>query len=80
MFQDEIVNMSPTRPVKVPRGIQEWELERLGGTETIKVDVRIIASTSENLKEMVDSTEFKSNFYSRVNVIPFQIPYRRERR
>jgi DNA-binding NtrC family response regulator len=80
MFLDEIGNMSPKLQVKLLRVLQEREFERLGGTESIKVDVRIIAATSANLKELVDRNEFRSDLYYRLNVIPLQMPSLRERR
>jgi DNA-binding NtrC family response regulator len=80
MFLDEIGNMSPKLQVKLLRVLQEREFERLGGTETIKVDVRIIAATSANLKDLVDHNEFRSDLYYRLNVIPLQMPSLRERR
>jgi DNA-binding NtrC family response regulator len=80
IFLDEIGNMSPKLQVKLLRVLQEREFERLGGTETIKADVRIIAATSANLKELVDRNEFRSDLYYRLNVIPLQMPSLRERR
>jgi DNA-binding NtrC family response regulator len=80
IFLDEIGNMSPKLQVKLLRVLQEREFERLGGTETVKVDVRIIAATSANLKDLVDHNEFRSDLYYRLNVIPLQMPSLRERR
>ena len=80
IFLDEIGNMSPSLQVKLLRVLQEREFERVGGTETIKVDVRIIAATSAGLKEMVEQNLFRSDLYYRLNVIPIQLPPLRERR
>jgi len=80
IFLDEIGNMSQGLQVKLLRVLQEREFERLGGAETIKVDVRIIAATSANLKELVDQNEFRSDLYYRLNVIPIHLPSLKERR
>src|SRR5881409_357757 len=65
IFLDEIGNMSPSLQVKLLRVLQEREFERVGGTEPVKVDVRIIAATSANLKDLVDRNEFRSDLYYR---------------
>ncbi|MEW5976555.1 MAG: sigma-54 dependent transcriptional regulator [Acidobacteriota bacterium] len=80
IFLDEIGNMSSTLQVKLLRVLQEREFERVGGLETVKVDVRIIAATSANLQDMVDRGEFRSDLFYRLNVIPIQLPPLRERR
>jgi len=80
IFLDEIGNMSPSLQVKLLRVIQERELDRVGGADTIKVDVRIIAATSSNLREMVKRNEFRDDLYYRLNVIPIQLPALRDRR
>lgn len=80
IFLDEIGNMSQTLQVKLLRVLQEREFERVGGTETVKVDVRIIAATSANLKDMADRNEFRSDVYYRLNVIPIQLPSLKDRR
>src|SRR5678815_313682 len=80
IFLDEIGNMSLSLQVKLLRVLQEREFERVGGLEKIKVDVRIIAATSANLKEMVARNEFRSDLFYRLNVIPLQMPALRERR
>jgi transcriptional regulator with PAS, ATPase and Fis domain len=80
IFLDEIGTMSPSLQVKLLRVLQEREFERVGGTEIIKVDVRIIAATSANLEEMVDHGEFRSDLFYRLNVIPIQMPPMRDRR
>ncbi|MFN8009142.1 MAG: sigma-54 dependent transcriptional regulator [Terriglobia bacterium] len=80
VFLDEIGNMSQTLQVKLLRVLQEREFERVGGTETIKVDVRVIAATSANLEEMVEKNGFRSDLFYRLNVIPIRLPALRERR
>src|SRR5262249_11452730 len=80
IFLDEIGNMSLSLQVKLLRVLQEREFERIGGLEKIKVDVRVIAATSANLKEMVARNEFRRDLYYRLNVIPVQMPALRERR
>jgi two-component system, NtrC family, response regulator AtoC len=80
IFLDEIGNMSPALQVKLLRVLQEREFDRVGGTEAVKVDVRIIAATSSNLKKMVEKNEFRTDLYYRLNVIPIQLPALRERR
>jgi transcriptional regulator with PAS, ATPase and Fis domain len=80
IFLDEIGNMSQTLQVKLLRVLQEREFERVGGTETVKVDVRIIAATSAELKDMVDRNEFRSDLYYRLNVIPIHLPSLKDRR
>ena len=78
---DEIGDMSLTMQSKLLRVLQEKELERVGGTKTIKLDVRVIAATNQNLEEMVEKNEFRSDLYYRLHVVPIHIPalrYRRE--
>ena len=78
---DEIGDMSLTMQAKLLRVLQEKELERVGGTKTIKLDVRVIAATNRNLEEMVEKNEFRSDLYYRLHVVPIHIPalrYRRE--
>ena len=80
IFLDEIGNMSPSLQVKLLRVLQEREFERVGGVEPVKVDVRIIAATSANLKDMVERNEFRSDLYYRLNVIPIHLPALKDRR
>jgi DNA-binding NtrC family response regulator len=80
IFLDEIGEMSPALQVKILRVLQEREFERVGGTRTIRVDVRIIAATNKNPEEMVAKNQFREDLYYRLNVIPMHLPPLRERR
>ncbi|MCS7253169.1 MAG: sigma 54-interacting transcriptional regulator [Armatimonadota bacterium] len=80
IFLDEIGEISPAVQVKLLRVLQEREFERLGGTKTIKVDVRIIAATNRDLREAVKRGHFREDLFYRLNVIPIHIPPLRERR
>src|SRR5688572_20389991 len=79
-FLDEIGDMSPTLQVKVLRVLQEGTFNRVGDTETRKVDVRIIAATNRDLKSMVDRGTFREDLYYRINVINLVLPALRQRR
>lgn len=80
LFLDEIGTIPLDLQVKLLRALQEKEIQRLGGTNTIKVDVRIIAATNSDLLEMVRSGKFREDLYYRLNVIPIHIAPLRERR
>ena len=71
---DEIGEMDKSMQAKVLRVIQEKEFQRIGGEETIKINVRIIAATHRNLEEMVKLNEFREDLYYRLNVIPIFLP------
>ncbi|MGG1677222.1 sigma 54-interacting transcriptional regulator [Neobacillus sp. NRS-1170] len=79
IFLDEIGDMPLSMQVKLLRVLQEREFERVGGNQTIRVNVRIVAATNKNLEEMVSSGDFREDLYYRLNVIPLQIPPLRER-
>jgi transcriptional regulator with PAS, ATPase and Fis domain len=79
IFLDEISEMSPNLQVKLLRVLQEKEFERVGGINTIKANVRIIAATNKNLEEEVDKGRFREDLYYRLNVIPIILPPLRER-
>lgn len=80
IFLDEIGDISTSIQAKLLRVIQEKEFERLGGTKTIGVDVRIIAATNKNLEELVRLGEFREDLYYRLNVVPMMLPPLRERK
>jgi PAS domain S-box-containing protein len=80
IFLDEIGELPLESQVKLLRVIQENEFERLGGTKTIKVDVRIIAATNRNLKLQVESGNFREDLWYRLNVYPITVPPLRERK
>jgi DNA-binding NtrC family response regulator len=77
---DEISEISPQVQAKLLRVLQERELERVGGNRTIKVDVRVIATTNRNLDQSVEKKEFRQDLYFRLNVVPMHVPPLRERR
>ena len=79
LFLDEISEMNPIIQAKVLRVVEEKELERLGGAETIKVDVRIICASNKNLEEYVKNGQFREDLYYRINVFPINFPPLRER-
>ncbi|PKN53421.1 MAG: Fis family transcriptional regulator [Deltaproteobacteria bacterium HGW-Deltaproteobacteria-13] len=80
IFLDEIGELSPVLQVKLLRVVQEKTVRRIGGAEDIKIDVRIISATNQNLQERVKTGEFREDLYYRLNVIPVFIPPLRERR
>ncbi len=80
LFLDEIGNMSHSTQAKVLRVLQEREFERLGGTRTIKVDVRVIAATNRDLTDAIAKGEFREDLYYRLNVVSLFIPPLRERK
>ncbi|AAC06546.1 sigma-54-dependent Fis family transcriptional regulator [Aquifex aeolicus] len=80
LFLDEIGELPLHLQVKLLRAIQEKEIERIGGTRPIKVDVRIIAATNRDLESMVREGKFREDLYYRLNVVPIFIPPLRERK
>ncbi len=80
IFLDEIADMSLRTQAKILRILQEQKFERVGGTETIDVDVRVIAATNKNLEKEIQEGRFREDLYYRLNVIPFHVSPLRERR
>jgi two-component system response regulator HydG len=74
LFLDEVTEISPQLQVKLLRVLQEGEYERVGGTETLKTDVRIIAATNRNIDEQVASGAFRQDLFYRLNVIRIELP------
>jgi DNA-binding NtrC family response regulator len=80
IFLDEIGDVSAAMQTKLLRVLQEKEIKPLGDTRSITVDVRIVASTNQDLKEKIRSGDFREDFYYRLNVLPIELPPLRERR
>lgn len=80
IFLDEVGMMSPSIQVKLLRVLQEWEFERVGGTRTIKVDVRVIAASNQDLQKAVQEGRFREDLFYRLNVVPIMLPPLRERK
>ena len=79
IFLDEIGEMSPMLQVKVLRVLQERKFRRVGGTEEVEADIRIIAATNRDLAKMVADGQFREDLFYRINVIPVRLPPLRER-
>jgi two-component system, NtrC family, nitrogen regulation response regulator NtrX len=79
LFLDEVGDMSLKTQAKVLRVLQEQTFQRVGGQQTIKVDVRVIAATNKNLESEIESGAFRSDLYYRLNVIPIEVPPLRAR-
>jgi two-component system, NtrC family, response regulator HydG len=79
LFLDEVADLSLVTQPKILRVLQEGEFERLGGTRTIQVDVRIVAATNQDLSDMVKEKRFREDLYYRLNVITVRVPPLRER-
>jgi two-component system, NtrC family, response regulator HydG len=79
LFLDEVGDLSPEIQVKLLRVLQERELERVGGTETLKVDVRVVSATNRHLEELMQDGLFREDLYYRLNVFPILVPPLRDR-
>ena len=80
IFLDEVGELSLSAQAKLLRVLQEKEIDRIGGTGTIKIDVRVIAATNKNLEELVEKGEFREDLFYRLDVFPITIPPLRERK
>lgn len=80
LFLDEIAELPTTTQAKLLQVLQEREFERVGGTETIRTDVRIIAATNQDLRSLVVEKKFRQDLFYRLNIFPVQVPPLRERR
>src|SRR5207247_1472255 len=79
IFLDEVADMSAKTQAKVLRVLQEGEVERLGSSKTIKVEVRVIAATNKDLEDEIAEGRFREDLYFRLSVIPISVPPLRER-
>ena len=79
IFLDEIGDMSLKTQAKILRVLQEQEFERVGGTKTLKTDIRIIAATNKELERLIEQEKFREDLYYRLSVIPIHLPPLRER-
>jgi DNA-binding NtrC family response regulator len=80
LFLDEVTEMSPAMQVRLLRVIQERELLRVGGTETVPVDVRLVAATNRNVREAIEAGQFRQDLYYRLNVVTLALPPLAQRR
>ena len=80
IFLDELGDMTLSTQTKILRVLQEGEIQRVGGTDTIKVNVRLVAATNKNLEQMVKDKEFREDLYYRLNVFRLRLPALRERK
>ena len=80
IFLDEIGDLSPSTQIKLLRVLQEREFERVGGIETLKVSVRVVAATNRDLEQLIADGTFREDLYYRLNVFPIHLPPLRDRR
>jgi DNA-binding NtrC family response regulator len=79
IFLDEVGDISPSTQIKLLRVLQEKEFERVGGNDTIKVNVRVIAATNHDLRRLIEEGKFREDLYYRLNVVHIELPPLRER-
>ncbi len=80
IFLDEIGDLSPHTQIRLLRVLQEREFERVGGSETVRTNVRVVAATNRNLEDAIEAKQFRQDLFYRLNVFPIHIPGLRERR
>jgi two-component system response regulator HydG len=80
LFLDEVGDMTPNLQLKLLRVLQEKQFERVGGEETVQVDVRVVSATHRDLKKAVEEGRFREDLFYRLHVVPFRVPSLRERR
>jgi DNA-binding NtrC family response regulator len=79
LFLDEIGDIPAATQIKLLRVLQEWEFERIGGTKTLKVNVRLVAATNKDLEKAVQEGKFREDLYYRLNIVAIHLPTLRER-
>jgi DNA-binding NtrC family response regulator len=80
LFLDEVANISLTTQAKLLRVLQEREITPIGGTQSIKIDIRLVAATNRNLRTLVEEGKFRDDLFFRLNIIPIDLPPLRERK
>ncbi|MEM7449670.1 MAG: sigma-54 dependent transcriptional regulator [Myxococcota bacterium] len=80
LFLDEVGDMPPSMQAKLLRVLQEGEIERVGGQDTIRVDVRVVAATNKSLEKEIKLGRFRADLFDRLNILPIHVPALRERR